>query len=151
MKKIFVFSRPTSILLILALSMGTAFILANSAMAGPPMRNAAHMSVNHGGHGGHGGGHGGGGNHNTNVNVNVNHNGPGPDGGHHHHHNDGAAFVAGAITTLTVGAIVAAASMPPSCTTVVVNNVSYRQCGSTWYQPYYAGTEVQFMVVAPPR
>lgn len=150
MKKIFVFSHATSILLILGLSIGTAFILANSAVAGPPMRNAAHMSVNHGGHGGPGGGHGGGGNHNTNVNVNVNHNGPGPGGGGHHH-NDGAAFVAGAITTLTVGAIVAAASMPPSCTTVVVNNVSYRQCGSDWYQPYYSGTEVQYMVVAPPR
>ena len=25
------------------------------------------------------------------------------------------------------------------------------QCGSTWYQPQYAGTTVQYVVVNPPR
>jgi len=75
---------------------------------------------------------------------------PPPPPPYYHHHNNTGAFVAGAITGLTVGAIVSAASMPPSCTTVSVNNVSYRRCGSSWYQPYYVGTELQFRVVAPP-
>ncbi|WP_319524960.1 hypothetical protein [uncultured Desulfosarcina sp.] len=145
--------RATTFFLVTALALGTGFFLPVAAEAGPPVRGSARVSVHHGGPGGHGGGapHGGGGNHNTNVNVNVNHGGPGPGGPPPHHHNDGAAIVAGAITGLAVGAIVAAASMPPSCVTVVVNNVSYRQCGSTWYQPYYAGTEVQYVVVDPPR
>jgi hypothetical protein len=152
--------RATTFFLVTALAIGTGFILPDATEAGPPVRGSARVSVHHGGSGGHGGGGshgGGGGHHDTNVNVNVNHGGPGPGGGPgpshggHHHHDDGAAIVAGAITGLAVGAIVAAASMPPSCVTVVVNNVSYRQCGSTWYQPYYAGTEVQYVVVDPPR
>jgi len=75
---------------------------------------------------------------------------PPPPPPYHHHHDYAGSFVAGTVTGLAVGAIISAASMPPSCTTVAVNNVSYRRCGSNWYQPYYVGTELQFQLVNPP-
>jgi hypothetical protein len=33
----------------------------------------------------------------------------------------------------------------------MVDGVAYQQCGNTWYQPQYAGTETQYVVVAAPR
>lgn len=53
------------------------------------------------------------------------------------------------VTAAVVGSIVY--SVPPSCSAVSVNGVVYQQCGSTWYQPQYAGTSVQYVVVNPPR
>ncbi|MFZ0135365.1 MAG: hypothetical protein WAK95_22730 [Desulfobacterales bacterium] len=50
-----------------------------------------------------------------------------------------------------VGSIVAASALPPSCTVMVVNGIIYQQCGSTWYQPQFAGTQVSYVVVNPPR
>jgi len=32
----------------------------------------------------------------------------------------------------------------------VVNGVAYQQCGSTWYEPQYSGTNVQYVVVNAP-
>ncbi|CAG9244373.1 conserved exported hypothetical protein [Paraburkholderia unamae] len=62
-----------------------------------------------------------------------------------------AAAVTGAVvaTAAVVGSIVH--SLPPSCSAMSVNGVTYQQCGSTWYQPQYAGTSVQYVVVNPPR
>jgi len=79
-------------------------------------------------------------NRNTNVNVDVD---------HHHHHRHGHPVAAVAVTAAVVGAIVY--SLPPSCSSVTVGNVIYQQCGSTWYQPQYAGTTVQYIVVEAPR
>jgi hypothetical protein len=53
------------------------------------------------------------------------------------------------VTAAAVGSIVN--SVPPSCSAVSVNGMTYQQCGSTWYQPQYAGTTVQYVVVNPPR
>lgn len=62
---------------------------------------------------------------------------------------------AAVVTTAAVATAVAvgtvARSIPPSCGTVMVGNVAYHQCGSTWYQPRYAGSEVTYVVVNPPR
>jgi hypothetical protein len=62
---------------------------------------------------------------------------------------------AAVVTTAAVGTAVAvgtiARSLPPSCSTVMVGNVAYHQCGSTWYQPRYAGSGVTYVVVTPPR
>ena len=58
----------------------------------------------------------------------------------------GTAAVA---TAVAVGTVVR--SVPPSCTSVVVGNVAYQQCGNTWYQPRYAGSQVTYVVVTPPR
>jgi hypothetical protein len=52
-------------------------------------------------------------------------------------------------TAVVVGATVHA--LPPHCSAVVVGNVAYQQCGSTWYQPHYAGSQVNYVVVTAPR
>lgn len=59
-----------------------------------------------------------------------------------------AVTTAVAVTAAAVGSIVN--SVPPSCVTTVVNGIPYQQCGNTWYQPQYAGTAVQYVVVNPP-
>jgi len=43
------------------------------------------------------------------------------------------------------------ALLPSGCSTIVVGGVAYSQCGSGWYQPYYSGTTVQYVVVSAPR
>jgi hypothetical protein len=60
-----------------------------------------------------------------------------------------AAVTAVAATAAVIGAIVY--SVPTDCVPVNVNGVTYQQCGSTWYQPQYSGTQVQYVVVAPPK
>jgi hypothetical protein len=52
-------------------------------------------------------------------------------------------------TAVAVGTIVH--SLPPSCSSVMVGNVAYQQCGHTWYQPRYSGSQVTYVVVNPPR
>jgi len=52
-------------------------------------------------------------------------------------------------TAVVVGSVVR--SLPPACTSVMVGNVAYQQCGHTWYQPRYSGSEVSYVVVTPPR
>jgi len=95
---------------------------------------------------------------NVNRNVNVQSNRRYYDGrhyydydNHHHHHDVGRALAIGALTGLVVGTVIAAASMSPSCGTVYVNGYPYRQCGNTWYQPQYVGSQVNYIVVNPPR
>jgi hypothetical protein len=62
---------------------------------------------------------------------------------------------AAVVTTAAVGTAVVVGSMvhslPPTCTSVMVGNVAYQQCGKTYYQPRYAGSEVTYVVVNPPR
>ncbi|HET6900279.1 MAG TPA: hypothetical protein VFK70_18140 [Vicinamibacteria bacterium] len=60
-----------------------------------------------------------------------------------------AVTAAAVVTAAVVGSIVY--SIPPSCTSVVVNGFAYQQCGSTWYQPQFAGTTTTYVVVNPPR
>ncbi|WP_312320617.1 hypothetical protein [Stenotrophomonas sp.] len=102
--------------------------------------------------------------HNRDVNRNVNRNvnrDVHVDVDHHYDHdhwNDwddhpfatAAAVTAGvAVTRAVIGSIVY--SLPPSCVTTVVNGVAYQQCGSDWYEPRYAGTSVQYVVINAPR
>ena len=60
-------------------------------------------------------------------------------------------MVAGAAvaTAAVVGSTVR--TLPPQCVSTVVGNVAYQQCGSSWYQPHYAGSSVTYVVVNPPR
>jgi hypothetical protein len=60
-----------------------------------------------------------------------------------------AATAAAVTTAVVVGSVVR--SLPPKCSAVVVGNVSYQQCGATWYRPQYSGTAVSYVVVNPPR
>lgn len=93
-------------------------------------------------------------NRNRNVNVDVDID---DRGGccHHDYWDDHPIATAAAVTTTValtsavIGSIVY--SVPPSCSTVVINGIGYQQCGSTWYQPQYAGTSVQYVVVNPPN
>ncbi len=56
-----------------------------------------------------------------------------------------------ALQVMAVGSMITAAALPPSCSTVSVNGITYQQCGSTWYQPQYSGSQVNYIVVNPPR
>ena len=39
---------------------------------------------------------------------------------------------------------------PPACQAVVVEEMTYQQCGSVWYQPHYVGSQINYVVVDPP-
>jgi hypothetical protein len=92
---------------------------------------------------------------NRNVNVNVNRDidvhGGYYGGGCCYHPIATAAAVttAAVVTAAAVGSMVH--SIPPSCTVVMVNELTYEQCGSTWYQPQFVGTSTNYVVVAAPR
>jgi hypothetical protein len=64
--------------------------------------------------------------------------------------NGEALAVAGAVAVTAAAVGTVAHSIPPSCTAVVSGGVTYQQCGSTWYQPQYAGTSVTYVVTSPP-
>jgi hypothetical protein len=84
-------------------------------------------------------------NRNVDVDVDVDRRGGGWDNDYH-------PVATAAVVTATaavVGSMVN--SVPANCVPVTHNNVVYQQCGSTWYQPQYVGTQVQYEVVNPPR
>ncbi|WP_028454968.1 hypothetical protein [Chitinilyticum litopenaei] len=94
---------------------------------------------------------------NTNVNninidrdVNIDVDGGGCHGGcwdnDYHPIATAAAITA---TAAVIGSIVN--SVPPNCVPVVYANITYQQCGNTWYQPQYQGSNVTYIVVNPPR
>lgn len=97
-------------------------------------------------------------NRNTNVNVNRNrhvdvdvdvnrHGGWGR--GYRHPVATGVAIGAtAAVTAAVVGSVVN--TLPPSCTTIINNGITYQQCGSTYYQPRYSGSNVTYVVVNSP-
>ncbi len=84
---------------------------------------------------------------NVNVDRNVNVNGyrGGYNNGWNHPVGTGLAVVGAAAV---IGSIVY--SLPPSCSMVQSGGVTYQRCGSTWYQPRYSGTSVQYVVVNSP-
>lgn len=91
-------------------------------------------------------------NKNTNVNVNSNRHVDVDVDYDDHHHPIGTAVAVGAtvaVTAAVVGSMTT--TLPPACSVVIVNGVTYQQCGSTWYQPQYVGSSVQYVVVAPVR
>ncbi|WP_052470087.1 hypothetical protein [Thiolapillus brandeum] len=93
-------------------------------------------------------------NHNVNidrdidVDVDVDHHHGCCYGGYHPVATGVAIGATAAVTSAVIGSIVY--SLPPNCTTVVTNNVSYRQCGSTWYEPRYSGNDVTYVIVEAP-
>jgi hypothetical protein len=60
-----------------------------------------------------------------------------------------ARATAAVATAAAIGSVVN--SLPASCQTVSVNGFTYQQCGSTWYQPRFAGSTVTYVVVNPPQ
>jgi hypothetical protein len=91
-------------------------------------------------------------NRNTNVNVNSSRRVDVDVDVDRGYHPVGTAVAVGAtvaVTAAVIGSIVN--SVPPGCVPVQMGAVVYQQCGATWYQPQYAGTTVQYIVVNPPR
>jgi hypothetical protein len=87
-------------------------------------------------------------NHNVNVNRNVNVSVD--DNRDYHPVATAAAVTAGvAMTSAVIGSMTH--SLPPACSAVVVNGLTYQNCGGAWYQPQYAGSQVTYVVVNPPR
>jgi len=83
---------------------------------------------------------------NKNVNVNVNRNNRyyGRRGYY------GGRALVGFGAGLAIGTMITAASMPSTCVTTSVNGISYRRCGSSYYQPFYEGDTVAYRVVSSP-
>ncbi len=90
-------------------------------------------------------------NRNTNVNVNrnvdIDNDCCGGGWGDNYHPVARGAAVA-ATTAVVMGSYYN--SLPGNCVTVVRVGVNYSQCGSTWYQPVYSGSNVQYVVVQAP-
>jgi len=89
---------------------------------------------------------------NRNVNVNTNRNVNVNVDTDYNRHPIGTAVAVGAtvaVTAAVVGSIVN--TVPANCVPVQMGPTLYQQCGSTWYQPQYVGTNVQYVVVAPLR
>jgi hypothetical protein len=79
---------------------------------------------------------------NVNRNVNVNVHGGYYGGGYC---GDGCCYHPVAVAAVTATAVVTVAivgsmvqTLPPACSVVVVNGLSYKHCGSTWYQPQFS-------------
>jgi hypothetical protein len=60
-----------------------------------------------------------------------------------------AVATVAAVTAVAIGSMVQ--TLPPSCSAVVVNGVTVQNCGGTYYQPQFSGTNVNYVVVAPPQ
>ena len=85
---------------------------------------------------------------NRKVNVNVNHYGGGHSR-HHYGHYHGHPILR-FTTAMAIGSMIAAATMPTTCTTVVANNVTYKKCSNSYYQPFYQGDTLVYKVVNSP-
>ncbi|WP_028452578.1 hypothetical protein [Chitinilyticum aquatile] len=96
---------------------------------------------------------------NVNINRDVNVNVDGYHGGSCHggcydddyHPIATAAAVTAtvAVTSAVIGSIVN--TVPANCVPVNYAGTVYQQCGNTWYQPQYAGSNVTYVVVNPPH
>ena len=61
-----------------------------------------------------------------------------------------AVATAAAVTTAAVVGSVVTALPSNSCEAINVGGVTYQHCGSTWYQPQFMGSTVNYIVVNPP-
>ena len=92
-------------------------------------------------------------NRNVNVNANVNRNvvvagRPGYNNDYHPVATAAAVTATAAVTAAAIGSMTR--TLPPSCAMTVVNGITSQNCGGTWYQPQYAGSQVTYVVVTPP-
>ena len=85
---------------------------------------------------------------NRDVNVNRNIDVDVDNGWGNHYHPVARGAAVAATTALVMGAYYN--SLPTGCVTVVRVGVTYYQCGSSWLQPSYSGSNVTYVVVAAP-
>lgn len=67
---------------------------------------------------------------------------------HHHYHPVAAVAATAAVTAAVVGTYYR--TLPANCMVIYRSSVTYYQCGTTWYQPVYYGSSVQYVVVVAP-
>ncbi|WP_095131635.1 hypothetical protein [Pseudomonas sp. Irchel s3h14] len=85
------------------------------------------------------------------VDIDVDGNGRYGYDDHYHPIATAAAVTATvAVTAAVVGSIFTPAQLPSSCVQVIQYGTAYMQCGSTWYQPQYQGSDVTYVVVNAP-
>jgi hypothetical protein len=58
----------------------------------------------------------------------------------YHDHDTTVVYTSGSVVT----------TLPSGCVTQIVGNVTYQQCGATWYQPQYSGSTVEYVIVDQP-
>ena len=129
---------------------------------GPP-RRAGGSGNNRPGGGGNNRPGGGNNNVNINNNTNVNVSGNNRNNGYHggggccyNNHYDAwdavgtavAVTAAVAVTSAIIGSVTT--TRPPDCVQTNYGNVTYLQCGSTYYQPNMVSGNVQYVVVNRP-
>jgi hypothetical protein len=70
----------------------------------------------------------------------------------HGYYHPVARAIGATAAIVTIAAIVGTVvnSLPPSCSPVVSGGITYQRCNGTYYQPQYAGTQVNYVVVNPP-
>lgn len=99
-----------------------------------------------GGH--HGGSHHGGSSHDIDIDVD-----------HHwdnHHRHDvwdavgtaAAVTATVAVTSAVIGSVTR--TIPSTCVVQTYTSITYYNCGDTWYQPRYSGSNVEYVVVGRP-
>jgi hypothetical protein len=82
------------------------------------------------------------------IDIDVDHHG-GWGWGYHPVATAAAVTATAAVTAAAIGSI--AYSLPPACAPVIMYGVTYQNCGGVWYQPQFAGTQVSYVIVNPPR
>jgi Family of unknown function (DUF6515) len=68
-----------------------------------------------------------------------------------HHPVAAAAVTAAAVATTAAAVGSMIYTLPTYCSTTVVNGVTYEQCGDTWYQPQFYGSDAAYIVVTSPQ
>jgi hypothetical protein len=84
----------------------------------------------------------------------VHHGGSGSVVHHHHHHSSYHSHYHPVARGVAVGTAIAigtrVATLPVGCTTIYRGGITYSQCGSVYYRPYYEGSTVVYVVVEKP-
>lgn len=137
-----------------AVALGPAAVVFTDAHAAREVRNTTRTSVNANANRNTNVNRNVNANRNVNHNVNVNQNrrvdiDVDVDRGYHPVATAMAVTAGVAVTAAIVGSVTR--TLPSGCVPVTVGTIMYQQCGPNWYQPQYAGTTVQYVVVNPPR
>lgn len=61
-----------------------------------------------------------------------------------------AAVASNNRTTVIVSPGTTVTALPSGCVATVVGSMTYQRCGSVWYQPRFAGSTVEYVVVTAP-
>ena len=69
---------------------------------------------------------------------------------YHYGWGHGRGVAVGVVVGATAATTTYVATLPCQAAAVVVNGITYFQCGTTWYQRAYAGSQVTYMITEAP-